>query len=539
MLTFEGQVDPDFSQSYALARVQEFRRRVDGDRVGLFSVPGVTDLVNDMAAKGTYVNMANLPETGQVGVNLLLPNGMTVASQAQVRAGAIPSYPNGQVFAYAQDARSGNQTSGGGAGNSAAAAGVTALFAKTSADGAVEAFSKVPMAKTAPARSIVINSAKAAGDGLILPEYGAFGGGPSGVAPVNISLTWSGALPAELVYCEGRQLGTGPAGNFAGVAEVLVDYPVANLHCHIWSTEEIREMASATMAVPVGSPEQQARTKERRDDIDKKNREDQKKAEDERKKVIEELGPLVPSLPGAGPTDPPPMDPPIAELPPVVPVAPVVPKPAPAGGGNPTGGGNPVAPVVIPPVVAPPAVVPPAVQQPVFNCATIVRGQFKSGAEGDFWRATCPGGALDCNTIRAISSVNRTDRENTWFVQNCAIQTPVPQVAPVNICATEVVDGGGVPGGVGQTRPLDARCSYRVCLMGTITGTGGAAGTGKSYTPAAALMKASPGGSLAGGCVSVSKFGGSVVFSCDGSAFPGIKFSGGFTYSVTRVGLAQ
>ena len=51
----EGQLDPFFSQRYALARLQQYRRGLDTDRLGIFSLTGYDNISNTRKIDKVYL----------------------------------------------------------------------------------------------------------------------------------------------------------------------------------------------------------------------------------------------------------------------------------------------------------------------------------------------------------------------------------------------------------------------------------------------------------------------------------------------------
>jgi hypothetical protein len=570
MLTLEGQLDPYFSQRFALARLERFRALGSSSNVGIASFGGITDLVNDRATKGTYINMADLPPQGAMAFNMLLPQGIALADARQLSAGAIPIFENGNVVAYSSKDAGGAASSSGGSGSSqggnspTSISGVTALFAKSIGAGAPSVKAKVPVASSKPAATLTVASfdvgpwkSNSTPDPLNM-LYASF----DGTVSITLTVSWSfnaanQKLTTPKLGCTTiTGLGAGSWGDpvtFQGSktfswpsVEVELGHMVS-VSCSLSSSYRIDDDDDWDFRdIWVGDYIFRMSPVAGDADATKKKQDDKKKADDNRQKGDDDTVSKTPDLtkdPAAGGTtgDPgpvggqPPADPGTGTAsggtPPTVPNPPVVQSPPP----TPTPRPAPPPPTPTPRPAPPPPptntpLPPPPPPQPQFQCANINPAAFKSGAEGDFYRANCPGGALNCDRIRALPLLQRTDRENTWFVQNCNIPTPSP-------CSPGQVDSGSVPAGVGATRPLDPRCSYRVCLSGTIHGSGGAAGTGRAYNPAQALMRAN-GQSIAAGCVTFARVSGPVSFNCDGAAFPGIKFSGAFGYTVQRVGPA-
>jgi hypothetical protein len=187
----------------------------------------------------------------------------------------------------------------------------------------------------------------------------------------------------------------------------------------------------------------------------------------------------------------------------------------------------------------PPAVNnPPVTQQQVIqpnrkNCAQIYAsgGNYQSNDEKAWFQANCiPAGhsaSLNCGFLGGLSSLQRTDFENTWYVQNCAVASQ---------CTAGPVDSGTVPAGSGATRVLPGGCSYSVCLTGTISATNNSTHQSQSFTPSAAHMRAN--GNSISSCITVNMTGngGQVTFSCSPTDFAGFSSWGGaFGYTVTRL----
>ena len=300
MLTYEGQLDPFIAQRFALARLQQFRRRAELDRLGLFSLSGITNLVNDAAQQGTYINMATLPDQGMLGLNIRLPAGIAVADVNQVRAGIIPSYKNGLAVSYTLDKGS------GGGGSSGSPSGVTAMFAKSSGADGVELFAKVPVAQSQPKASGTVTISDV-GEPTPLQVWQSNEHNKErkyGDVNVTYTVAWSAQAPgAEYVAadCSGGGTFQGSSGTKSGTAKLFAARGESvTLKCTLTAKfpgekNYIFDFAADVRQIPIGTPEERKKANEEASATRKEN-----EAENEnRKKAVDSLGPVGPEvLPG-------------------------------------------------------------------------------------------------------------------------------------------------------------------------------------------------------------------------------------------------
>jgi flagellar basal body-associated protein FliL len=535
MLTLEGQLDPFLSQRLALARLEQFRRLAELDRLGMFSLGGWTDIVNTRGAGGTYFSMANLPPEGMLGLNMRLPAGIAVADASQVKSGFIPSYKNGFGMTYAFDIGSAPGSGGAPASKSA-----TTVYYATSSPDSVEMLAKVPVVQSAPVGSGTVTISNVSAGAFSSsqdkdnPSYGA--------VPVTYTVNWNGQAPGAqemFVRCSDGSIFMGASGTQAVTTQFSVYrgssmWLVCTLNALM--PGPLNQKTSTTISSDSRNVQPSPEDQKYRADETKKSEDDYARKLEALKNRLEGTinnpADLLPNPQGgAGNISN------IANQPPVMGLQddnkPNETKPAE------TKPADPPKPAVTQPNVVPPPAQPqqPAPESNRADCLQINRGPLNN-TETAWFAANCgtAGKLLTANDCNFYRNSSRPGWINAWFVQTCPIQvdpTPTPAV-----CGSQVVDTGLVPGGVGHTNfNMDPRCAYRVCLTGTITGTKG--GQSTSYNPAAAFMVASPGGSLAGGCVVLQKVSGTVSFSCDGSKFVGYTFSNAFAYTVTRLGNAQ
>jgi hypothetical protein len=564
MLTLEGQLDPLFSQRYALARLQQFRRQGNADRIGMFSLTGVTDLVNDRAAKGTYVNMYDLPTSGQLGLNMLLPNGIAVANTAQIQAGVVPSYPNGTVFAYSKSP--GAAGTGGAPVSGASAGGPTALFAKSGADGAPSgAVSKLFMEKSVAQASITMTSVDPGPlEGYKETKTGEVGYGRMKITvrvtwfvPGSVEKNWSVQCGAEHHFFNER------TGSHTFVLDEYVKPPSVTIEC--WVLTPLGGLASTSRSVDVGSDDF-------RDAIKSGIREEEakaKKKDEDRKKDIEQLGELFPVAPTGIGTGTSTVTDPVA----VVPTPPENQVTTNTGGtdqaaidakkaadakaaadkaaadkaaadkaaadraaANKAAADKAAADKAAADKAAADkaaadkaaadkaaadkaAADAAAANQNRANCFTIYdSGKFLSNTEKSWFTANCSAKSpLNCTTL--VGNLNQFEQglKNSL---NCNTAPPGPNCSPQS-----AFNGGSVAATAasGTSSPLTAGCKYTVCLTGTISAKN-KAGAPVSLSPGQATMKAD-GALMGGNCVTKVGTGKGVVFTCDGGLFDGDPYS--------------
>jgi hypothetical protein len=563
LLTLEGQSDPLIVRYVVLARLEQLRRlSLPGNLGPYINVVGYTDY-EYLPWSGPYVNVVSpadygnlplnripsftetisdwttvplygVPTNGFMQLQMALPGGITLADSALVRLGTLSSYANGTATLLA-DRGSTNSS------------GTTAFFYNLNGDTAPTSVGQVLFNK-AEAQSSFSGAVRVANLGPV----------SQGKAAVDlaVSLQVSGPNSAS-VHC-GVAGGTSASGDVKGSGDVTLNLKLSSVavpsqvtvNCSRVSLADIGDVR--TFSVPIGDPKEASEQKRKFEDAQKQAavKPLSPKASEAAKTLVSESKPVLAGSTAANSQDlnatapaaaaeaasiaTPPE---VANAPAQVPVAPPRSQPVPQQPAVRPPAQQPAPPAQQPappaPAAPPPAPPAPATQR---TCEQIIQAGrvFQNSAEGERFRNTCPGlphTPQSCAAIEKLSTLQRTNAENGFYVSSCAIQ--MAQATPNPCTAGTLVDSGDVPGGVGSTKvPMDPRCRYNVCLSGTITGTKG--GVGTAYSPTTALMRAN--GQAISSCITVSGQGGIVTFSCDGSKFVGVAFSGAFRYTVTRTG---